>query len=152
MPMPVDLIAPEATLTINVVAGDDILNLAESQTNQTISNKVAGEFLPNDLVTFTLNGTTYSAAVNASGDWSVPVTNKTISGKAGGEFQAGDLVTFTLNGHVYSAAVNASGDWSVAVSGARIWPRRPISTPPWWPTISPATPAPPWPTMPTPLT
>ncbi|MDH1053101.1 MULTISPECIES: Ig-like domain-containing protein, partial [unclassified Pseudomonas] len=75
----VDLIAPEATLTINVVAGDDILNLAESQTSQTISGKVAGEFLPNDLVTFTLNGTTYSAAVNASGDWSVPVAGSDLA-------------------------------------------------------------------------
>ncbi|MDH1053122.1 Ig-like domain-containing protein, partial [Pseudomonas sp. GD03903] len=70
----VDTVPPVATLTINVVAGDDIVNLAESQTSQTISGKAGGEFLAGDLVTFTLNGHVYSAAVNASGDWSVAVS------------------------------------------------------------------------------
>lgn len=40
----VDIIPPVATLTINVVAGDDIVNIAESKVNQTISGKVVGEF------------------------------------------------------------------------------------------------------------
>ncbi|MDH1053110.1 Ig-like domain-containing protein, partial [Pseudomonas sp. GD03903] len=64
---------PVATLTIDVVAGDDVLNLAESKVNQTISGKVTGEFTVNDIVSFTLNGTTYSAAVNAAGEWNVSV-------------------------------------------------------------------------------
>ena len=68
-----DYTAPVATLTIDVVAGDDIVNLFESKAQQLISGKAGGEFLPGDLVTFTLNGTTYSAAVNASGDWKVAV-------------------------------------------------------------------------------
>ncbi|MDH2003919.1 Ig-like domain-containing protein, partial [Pseudomonas sp. GD03691] len=72
-PYGVDLTPPVATLTINVVAGDDIVNLAESKAQQTISGKASGEFKAGDLVSFTLNGTTYSAAVNASGNWSVSV-------------------------------------------------------------------------------
>ncbi|WP_236200858.1 Ig-like domain-containing protein [Pseudomonas pseudonitroreducens] len=68
-----DYTSPVATLTIDVVAGDDIVNLFESKAQQLISGKAGGEFLPGDLVTFTLNGTTYSAAVNAAGDWKVAV-------------------------------------------------------------------------------
>ncbi|WP_448675503.1 Ig-like domain-containing protein [Pseudomonas nicosulfuronedens] len=70
----VDLVAPVATLTINVVAGDDIVNAAEAMTNQTISGKAGGEFKAGDLVTFTLNGTDYSAKVAADGNWSVQVS------------------------------------------------------------------------------
>ncbi|MBD9518236.1 Ig-like domain-containing protein, partial [Pseudomonas sp. PDM22] len=69
----VDTTAPVATLTINVVAGDDIVNLAESQTQQIISGKAAGEFQAGDVVSFKLNGTDYSATVDGSGNWSVKV-------------------------------------------------------------------------------
>ncbi|MFS2123230.1 Ig-like domain-containing protein [Pseudomonas sp. Pseusp97] len=51
------------TLTINTVAGDDIVNKAEAAGNVKISGTVTGEFTKGDLVTFKLDGTTYSAAV-----------------------------------------------------------------------------------------
>ncbi|MBD9518255.1 Ig-like domain-containing protein, partial [Pseudomonas sp. PDM22] len=70
----VDITAPVATLTINVVAGDDIVNLAESKASQTISGKASGEFQTGDVVSFKLNGTTYSAAVDKDGNWSVSVS------------------------------------------------------------------------------
>ncbi|MDH1053111.1 Ig-like domain-containing protein, partial [Pseudomonas sp. GD03903] len=104
----VDTVPPVATLTINVVAGDDILNLAESQTSQTISGKAGGEFLANDLVTFTLNGTAYSAAVNASGDWSVSV--------AGADLAKADNIHATLVAH--DAAGNSAN--VVADHGYRV--------------------------------
>ncbi|WP_318652928.1 Ig-like domain-containing protein [Pseudomonas sp. PDM18] len=69
----VDVTAPVATLSINVIAVDDIVNAAEAAAKQTISGKATGEFKAGDLVTFTLNGTTYSAQVAASGTWSVQV-------------------------------------------------------------------------------
>ncbi|WP_236173286.1 Ig-like domain-containing protein [Pseudomonas pseudonitroreducens] len=77
----VDLDPPLATLAIDVVAGDDVVNLFESQVPQLISGKVGGEFMPGDLVTFTLNGTAYSAAVNASGDWKVTVAGADLAGE-----------------------------------------------------------------------
>ncbi|MBD9518254.1 Ig-like domain-containing protein, partial [Pseudomonas sp. PDM22] len=70
----VDITAPVATLTINVVAGDDIVNIAESKSPQTISGKASGEFQTGDVVSFKLNGTTYSAAVDKDGNWSVSVS------------------------------------------------------------------------------
>jgi len=75
----VDTVPPVATLSINVVAGDDIVNAAEAMTNQTISGKAGGEFLAGDLVTFTLNGTVYSAAVSATGEWGVQVSGTDLS-------------------------------------------------------------------------
>ncbi|MFJ3264447.1 Ig-like domain-containing protein, partial [Pseudomonas sp. NPDC086581] len=65
-PLVIDLSGPSATttqLTIDTVAGDDIVNQAESQVQQTISGKATGEFKAGDVVSFKLNGTTYSAAV-----------------------------------------------------------------------------------------
>ena len=97
-PYSVDVIDPVATLTINVVAGDDIVNASEAMTNQTISGKAGGEFLAGDLVTFTLNGTAYSAAVNASGDWSVQVS--------GTDLAKGTSIDATLVAH--DAAGNSS--------------------------------------------
>ncbi|MBD9680838.1 Ig-like domain-containing protein, partial [Pseudomonas sp. PDM18] len=76
-PYTVDVAAPDAAstqLTIDTVAGDDIVNLAESQVQQTISGKAIGEFQVGDVVSFKLNGTTYSATVAADGKWSVQVS------------------------------------------------------------------------------
>ncbi|OWP44591.1 Ig-like domain-containing protein, partial [Pseudomonas nitroreducens] len=90
-PYSVDITPPVATLTINVVAGDDVLNKAESMTNQTISGKASGEFQAGDKVTFTLNGTVYSAAVNAEGEWSVQVS--------GNDLAKGSSIDATLLAH-----------------------------------------------------
>ncbi|WP_236225662.1 Ig-like domain-containing protein, partial [Pseudomonas pseudonitroreducens] len=107
-PYSVDLDPPVATLTIDVVAGDDVVNLDESKVNQTISGKASGEFLAGDLVTFSLNGTEYSAAVNASGDWSVEV--------AGADLAAETTIHATLVAHDAagnSASVVADHPYSV---------------------------------------
>ncbi|MDH2002987.1 Ig-like domain-containing protein, partial [Pseudomonas sp. GD03691] len=107
-PYSVDLDPPVATLTIEVVAGDDVVNLDESKVNQTISGKASGEFLAGDLVTFSLNGTEYSAAVNASGDWNVEV--------AGADLAAETTIHATLVAHDEagnSASVVADHPYSV---------------------------------------
>jgi ribosomal 50S subunit-recycling heat shock protein len=66
----VDETAP--TLTVNVVAGDDILNAAEVQVAQTVSGtaSLSDEGLS---VTITLNGKTYTAVVQPDGTWSTSV-------------------------------------------------------------------------------
>ena len=60
------------TLTINAFTGDGYVNAAESDTNQVITGTAsqadAGRF-----VLVTLNGTTYSAVVQADGSWSAAV-------------------------------------------------------------------------------
>ncbi|WP_180042301.1 Ig-like domain-containing protein, partial [Acinetobacter sp. YH16039] len=65
----VDTVAPAATLNINPVATDDILNAAEAGTNVTISGTVTGEYVAGDQVTLLINGNTYTATVQANGSW-----------------------------------------------------------------------------------
>jgi len=108
----VDVTPPVATLNINVVAGDDIVNLEESKTQQTISGKAGGEFKVGDMVTFILNGNTYSAAViNTAGDWSVQV--------AGSDLAKGTSINATLVAHDAagnSASVTTNHPYSVDVT------------------------------------
>ncbi|TQI78977.1 Ig-like protein group 3 [Serratia fonticola] len=61
----VDLTAPE--LTVNKLAGDDVLNAAEAHTPQTLS----GTSNPGQTVVVTLNGKTYTAVTGADGKWSL---------------------------------------------------------------------------------
>ncbi|MBD9680867.1 Ig-like domain-containing protein, partial [Pseudomonas sp. PDM18] len=94
-----DVTAPVAQLTINAVAGDDIVNLDESKAQQTISGKATGEFMAGDLVSFTLNGTQYSAAVDTSGNWSVQV--------AGADLAKAGTIHATLEAHDVAGNVAA---------------------------------------------
>ncbi|MBD9628689.1 Ig-like domain-containing protein [Pseudomonas sp. PDM19] len=97
----ISAVEPGATeLTIAPVAGDDIVNLPESKTEQTVSGKVRGVFQEGDQVTFTLNGHDYSATVGADGKWSVSV--------AGGDLVANDLhaITATVIAHGEAGKVN----------------------------------------------
>ncbi|MDR0181745.1 Ig-like domain-containing protein [Lysobacter arvi] len=94
------------TLTIDTVAGDDVLNAAEAAAQQVIAGKVVGQFTAGDLVTFTLNGTTYSAAVSASGDWHAQV--------AGADLAKGTSIDATLVAH------DAAGN-GVSVTASRAY-------------------------------
>ncbi|MBD9517632.1 Ig-like domain-containing protein, partial [Pseudomonas sp. PDM22] len=81
-PIVIDTTAPDdktTQLTIDTVAGDDVLNAAEADVQQTISGKASGEFQKGDVVSFTLNGTEYSAKVAADGSWSVQVAGSDLA-------------------------------------------------------------------------
>ncbi|KFC04145.1 hypothetical protein GTGU_03271, partial [Trabulsiella guamensis ATCC 49490] len=65
----VDTDAP--VITINTMAADDILNAAEAQTDLVITGTSTAE--AGQIVTITLNGNTYTALVQANGNWSVTV-------------------------------------------------------------------------------
>ncbi|OWP47422.1 Ig-like domain-containing protein, partial [Pseudomonas nitroreducens] len=110
-PYSVDLAPPVATLTINPVAGDDVVNLEESKVQQTISGKAGGEFMAGDVVSFTLNGNTYSTTVNAKGEWSVLV--------AGADLAKGSSINATLVAHDAagnSANATANHPYSVDIT------------------------------------
>ncbi|MFY9094401.1 Ig-like domain-containing protein, partial [Aliarcobacter butzleri] len=66
---------PEAEITIDVIAGDDVINLKESQeTNTTITGTVGKDVKAGDTVTVSVNGKDYPTTVNADGKtWSVEV-------------------------------------------------------------------------------
>ncbi|ELE6816189.1 Ig-like domain-containing protein [Escherichia coli] len=109
----VDTTAP--VLTINTVAGDDIINDAEHAQALVISGTSTGGEA-GDVVSVVLNGKTYTTTLDASGNWSVGVPASVISGLADGTVtisatitdSAGNSSTQTHNVQVNTAVVSLS--------------------------------------------
>ncbi|MBS9295815.1 Ig-like domain-containing protein [Escherichia coli] len=85
----VDATAP--TVTINTIAGDDILNAAEAGAALTITGSSTAE--AGQTVTVTLNGENYTGTVQTDGSWSVSVP-------------PADLSALTASNYTVSAAVS----------------------------------------------
>ncbi|WP_457769098.1 Ig-like domain-containing protein [Enterobacter bugandensis] len=170
----VDTTVPQ--ISFNIVAGDDIVNIAEHGQALIVSGKVTGA-QAGDVITVTLNGNDYTAMLDASGSWSVGVPaadvgalvngdqtiSATLTDKAGNSASAthefdvsltapviaintlavddvinatekgqdlqvsgtsnqpdGTTITVTLNGISYTATTDASGNWSVTVPAANV--------------------------------
>ncbi|HCR0384567.1 TPA: Ig-like domain-containing protein [Enterobacter kobei] len=170
----VDTTVPQ--ISFNIVAGDDIVNIAEHGQALIVSGKVTGA-QAGDVITVTLNGKDYTAMLDASGSWSVgvPATDvgtlvngnqtiaATLTDKAGNSTTAthdvevsltapviaintlavddvinaaekgqdllvsgssnqpdGTTITVTLNGISYTAITDTSGNWSVTVPAANV--------------------------------
>ncbi|WP_336222357.1 Ig-like domain-containing protein, partial [Citrobacter amalonaticus] len=79
----IDTTAP--VITIDKVAGDDIINSAEHGVAQIISGTATG-VSAGATVTVTLNGKTYTTTTDASGNWSVGVNAADVSSLADGIF------------------------------------------------------------------
>ncbi|MCV4752831.1 Ig-like domain-containing protein, partial [Escherichia coli] len=86
----VDLTVP--VLTINTIAGDDIINAAEAGVAQTISGQVTGAE-DGDTVTITLGGNTYTATVGSNLTWSVSVPAADIQALGNGDLTVSASVT-----------------------------------------------------------
>ncbi|QOD68888.1 tandem-95 repeat protein [Vibrio navarrensis] len=63
-----------ATIRVNPITSDDVINLAESQSTVTVSGRVGFDAKAGDLVSMTINGTLYTATVLANKTWSVEVS------------------------------------------------------------------------------
>ncbi len=170
----VDTTVPQ--ITFNIVAGDDIVNIAEHGQALIVTGKVTGA-QAGDVITLTLNGKDYTAMLDGAGNWSVgvPATDvgalangdqtisATVTDKAGNSTSAthafdvsltapviaintlavddvinatekgqdllisgtsnqpdGTRITVTLNGISYAATTDASGNWSVTVPAANV--------------------------------
>ncbi|WP_458249699.1 Ig-like domain-containing protein [Enterobacter asburiae] len=101
----VDITAP--AVTINTVAGDDVINLAEHGQAQIISGTATGA-AAGDKVTVTIGGQTYTTVLDAAGNWSVGVPASVISGLSDG--------TVTVTASVTDAAGNTgTGSHNVTV-------------------------------------
>jgi ribosomal 50S subunit-recycling heat shock protein/Ca2+-binding RTX toxin-like protein len=73
-PYNVDTDLPEAAITIDTIAGDDVINKAESESDVTITGAVGKDVKAGDTVTVTVNGKDYTTTVNADGKtWNVDV-------------------------------------------------------------------------------
>lgn len=75
----VDLAAP--VVTINTVAGDDIINATEHAQAQIISGSATGATTGNT-VSVTIGTTTYTTVLDANGNWSIGVPASVISALA----------------------------------------------------------------------
>ena len=170
----VDTTVPQ--ISFNIVAGDDVVNIAEHGQALIVSGKVTGA-QAGDVITVTLNGKDYTAMLDASGSWSVGVPaadvgalvngeqtiSATLTDKAGNSTTAthafdvsliapvvaintlavddvinatekgqdllvsgtsnqpdGTTITVTLNGISYTATTDASGNWSISVPAANV--------------------------------
>ena len=170
----VDTTVPQ--ITFNIVAGDDIVNIAEHGQALIVTGKVTGA-QAGDVITLTLNGKDYTAMLDGAGNWSVGVPaadvgalangdqtiSATLTDKAGNSTSTthafdvsltapviaittlavddvinatergqdllvsgtsnqpdGTRITVTLNGISYAATTDASGNWSVTVPAANV--------------------------------
>nr|WP_308064555.1 Ig-like domain-containing protein [Escherichia marmotae] len=89
----VDASAP--TVTINTIAGDDILNAAEAGSAQTISGQVTGA-AAGSTVTVELGGKTYTATVQPDLSWNVSVPAADWQALGNGELTVNASVTNTV--------------------------------------------------------
>jgi hypothetical protein len=81
----IDLTPPDATttsLSINVIAGDDIVNLAESQGQVTVSGQVTGEYRAGDVVTIVSGAVFVTTTVASDGGWSTTLPGAAFTGGA----------------------------------------------------------------------
>ena len=170
----VDTTVPQ--ITFDIVAGDDIVNIAEHGQALIVTGKVTGA-QAGDVITLTLNGKDYTAMLDGAGSWSVGVPaadvgalangdqtiSATVTDKAGNSTSAthafdvsltapviaintlavddvinatekgqdllisgtsnqpdGTRITVTLNGISYAATTDVSGNWSVTVPAANV--------------------------------
>ena len=78
----VDTTVPQ--IIFNIVAGDDIVNIAEHGQALIVTGKVTGA-QAGDVITLTLNGKDYTAMLDASGNWSVGVPATDVGALANGD-------------------------------------------------------------------
>ncbi|HEM7535253.1 Ig-like domain-containing protein [Enterobacter roggenkampii] len=101
----VDVTVP--AVTINTIAGDDVINVAEHSQAHVISGTATGA-AAGDKVTVTIGGQTYTTVLDAAGNWSVGVPASVISGLSDG--------TATVTASVTDAAGNTgTGSHNVTV-------------------------------------
>ncbi len=103
---PVPPVLPEASITIDAIAGDNIINMREAMQETTVvSGKTGHDVRPGDVVTVTVNGNHYQTTVQADGSWSVNVNTSDLL--ASGDVQA-SVTTRDDNGNEATASAQSS--------------------------------------------
>src|SRR5207247_1081226 len=69
----VDTTAPAATITLDAITADNVLNAAEAAGNVAVTGSVGGDVQAGDTVTLTVNGTSYTGTVQTGGTFSINV-------------------------------------------------------------------------------
>ncbi|KFF66273.1 large repetitive protein [Pectobacterium brasiliense] len=81
---PTDFTAP--TLTIGTIAGDDTINLVESQSNQTV-NGTASISEAGRTIVITFDGQFYTGVVGSDGNWSINLPTAALRSMADGSYK-----------------------------------------------------------------
>ncbi|MCG8711086.1 Ig-like domain-containing protein, partial [Brenneria sp. 4F2] len=77
----VDTVAPEASITIDNITADNVVNAAESGQSISVTGQTGGNVQPGDTVTVTVGNETYQTTVNGDGtSWSVNVPGSVLAG------------------------------------------------------------------------
>uniref|UniRef100_UPI00389B1B03 Ig-like domain-containing protein n=1 Tax=Enterobacter ludwigii TaxID=299767 RepID=UPI00389B1B03 len=95
-------------VTLNTLAGDNIINAAELAAGQTLTGKVANA-AAGDIVTLALGGQTYTVAVQDDLTWSLPLTQSQLTALGNGELTVTASVT-NAHGNTGSAALDFTID------------------------------------------
>ena len=69
----VDTMLPVASISVDDITSDNVLNISESSSTNSVSGAVAGEFLAGNIVTLTVNGATFTSTVASDGSYNIEV-------------------------------------------------------------------------------
>ncbi|OLO02752.1 hypothetical protein BTW07_17745, partial [Salinicola socius] len=75
----VDTVAPSVSISLNTVAGDDVINAAEAKSNVSVSGTAGGDAVQGDTVTVSVGGQNYTTTVGANGIFSVAVPGSVLA-------------------------------------------------------------------------
>ncbi|WP_297799198.1 Ig-like domain-containing protein [uncultured Brevundimonas sp.] len=73
-------VASGTTVSLDPVAGDDVINAAEAQGSVIVSGQVTGEYQAGDIVQITLGNTTFNGVVAADGRFSIGLPGSMLTG------------------------------------------------------------------------
>ena len=97
--------AVDATISVDNITADDIINATEAAGTVAITGSVGGDAAQGDTVSFTINGTAYSGTVDSSSNFSIDVAGSDLA--ADTSFDA--TVTGTDNaGNSFSATTTST--------------------------------------------
>ncbi|MEL0614950.1 Ig-like domain-containing protein, partial [Marinomonas arenicola] len=111
-----------ASIRVNSITSDDVLNAEESLSTVTVSGRVGFDAAAGDVVSMTINGQDYSTVVLADKTWNVDVDGSdlaadtsfvvTVIGEddAGNAFTGSTTSTHTVDNSVGSPAISIAGD------------------------------------------
>ncbi|WP_181314585.1 Ig-like domain-containing protein, partial [Photobacterium phosphoreum] len=102
-----------ATITIENITADDVINAAEAKTDIPVHGTVGDDVKVGDTVTVTVGSQTYTTTVQTGNTWTVDVPGKVLVDNGGHEVQA--TVTTT---DVAGNTATANADHPYAVAGA----------------------------------
>ncbi|WP_285403610.1 Ig-like domain-containing protein, partial [Pseudomonas sp. MEJ086] len=104
-------------LSIDAIAGDNIINNAEALSDVIFSGVSTGTFTEGDVVTLTVNGTAYTTSIDADGIWSVSVAASAL-GADGAYTATASIVSSDSAGNLGSAQAQRAYSIDTAVPDA----------------------------------